>query len=234
MSTRSQDRPPRGQEPDARKTTQQSMIAAIGASGAVIAGGITSFVLLVGVVSFDVWPMSDQAGPGSGTALRVAELAPEPAPAADAPAAVVPFGSGLLVTVPAVAALVPEPSGNAKRPKLAGGRDIAGGAPSTPVAQAPEPAGGSDTPGSGGGSVAADAEEPIPQEPDEEEADQDDSNGRPQRPSRPVRPTPPAPTPAPAPVTSGATTPSSDSGSSSGGGPGGSGSGGNGNHGGRG
>ena len=109
MTTRSQDRPPQGMEPDDRKTTQQSMIAAIGASGAVIAGGVTTFVLLVGVVSFDVWPMSDAAGLGSGANLELVELAPEPT--AEPPAVTVPFGSGALVTEPATVVAAAPPAG---------------------------------------------------------------------------------------------------------------------------
>ncbi len=243
MSTRSQDRPLEI-EPGARKTTQQSMIAAIGASGAVIAGGVTTFVLLVGVVSFDVWPMSDSAGPGSGTDLTLVELAPERT-AAKAPApATVPFGSGALVTEPATVTVAEGPVGTPDRPKLAGGKGIGGGeGPPTPVAQVPG-AGGEESPGSGdgdgdGGTVAAGTEEPIPveeptQDEDEGQSDQDDQNGRPQRPSRPSRPTRPAPAPAPAPgpVTSGAATTAPD-GSGASGGAGGSGSGGNGNHGGQ-
>ena len=195
MTTRSQDRPPQGTGPEATKTTQQSMIAAIGASGAVIAGGVTTFVLLVGVVSFDVWPMSDPARPGSGSELTLVELAPEPT--VEPPAAAVPFGSGALVTEPATVVLAPAPDPEADAPKLAGGRDVTRGeAPPTPVAQVPGGGGGGEeAPSGGGGTTGAGTEEPIPQEPaeDEPEADQDDVNGRPQRPARPVRPAPAPP-----------------------------------------
>ena len=206
------------------------MIAAIGASGAVIASGVTTFVLLVGIVSFDVWPMSDAAGPGSGTDLRLVELPPEPA--AEAPAAAVPFGSGVLVTEPATIALADDPAASPERPKLAGKPDIGSGdAPPTPVAQVPG-GGGEETPGDGDGEAVGVAEEPAPvEQPIDDEADQDDENGRPQRPARPA----PAPAPAPEPATSGTATAPDGSGSSSGGGgAGGSGSGGNGNHGGQG
>ena len=228
MTTRSQYRP-QGNEPDARKTTQHSMFAAIGASGAVIAGGITTFVLLVGVVSFDVWPMSDATGAGSGTDLTLVELAPEPV--SEAPAAEVPFGSGALVTEPA--AVAEAPADNPEPPKLAGGREVGrGDEPPTPVAVVPE-GGGGGTPndgGSGGGTTGAATEEPIPQEPvDKPQAAHDDQNGRPQRPQRPARPARPAP--ARPPITAGSTGLPADP--TSGGGPGSSGNGnhGNGNHG---
>lgn len=239
MSTRSQDRPPQGMEPDARKTTQQSMIAAIGASGAVLASGVTTFVLLVGVVSFDVWPMSDSAGLGSGAEPQLVELQPEPAADADLTVAD-PFGSGVLVTDPATVALAGVPAGRTDRPRLAGKRGVGGDdAPPTPVAQVP--GGGGDEDPAGGGDdgdgviVGAGTEEPIPVEESADDGpDQDDANGRPQRPQRPSRPVP-APAPAPGPVASGApATSPGNSGSSPGNGAGGSGSSGNGNHGGRG
>ncbi|MDP9227496.1 MAG: hypothetical protein M3M99_00390, partial [Actinomycetota bacterium] len=41
------------------------MVAGIGASGAVVAAGVLGFVVLVGVVSFNVWPQAKHPAAGS-------------------------------------------------------------------------------------------------------------------------------------------------------------------------
>lgn len=52
--------------------TAQGYIAGIGASGALLAGAVVTFVFLVGAVSFEVWPTA--AGQSGDDALGVAEL----------------------------------------------------------------------------------------------------------------------------------------------------------------
>ena len=53
--------------------TAQSYIAGIGASGALLAGAVVTFVFLVGTVSFEVWPAASDGG-GTTNSLGVAEL----------------------------------------------------------------------------------------------------------------------------------------------------------------
>src|SRR5262245_41771558 len=53
--------------------TAQSYIAGIGASGALLAGAVVTFVFLVGAVSFEVWPTASGKNAGPDT-LGVAEL----------------------------------------------------------------------------------------------------------------------------------------------------------------
>jgi hypothetical protein len=53
--------------------TAQSYIAGIGASGALLAGAVVTFVFLVGTVSFEVWPAASNSAGGTDS-LGVAEL----------------------------------------------------------------------------------------------------------------------------------------------------------------
>ena len=53
--------------------TAQSYIAGIGASGALLAGAVVTFVFLVGTVSFEVWPEASERDSGTES-LGVAEL----------------------------------------------------------------------------------------------------------------------------------------------------------------
>ena len=53
--------------------TAQSYIAGIGASGALLAGAVVTFVFLVGTVSFEVWPDASDSGGGTRS-LGIAEL----------------------------------------------------------------------------------------------------------------------------------------------------------------
>ena len=208
MTTRSQDRPPQGTGPDARKTTQQSMIAAIGASGAVIAGGVTDLRpagrrRLVRRLA-DVRP----GGPGKRNRAHARRArARARRRAARRPA--VPFGSGPLVTEPATVVVAPAPGTEPGAPKLAGGRDVVAAtlrpprSPRSPaaavVARRPRAA-------AAAGPRRGGTEEPIPQEPaeDEPEVDQDDRERSTAAPGTPRAPRSRPPTPAPAPVTSGA------------------------------
>ena len=53
--------------------TAQGYIAGIGASGALLAGAVVTFVFLVGTVSFEVWPAASNSAGGTES-LGVAEL----------------------------------------------------------------------------------------------------------------------------------------------------------------
>ncbi len=55
------------------KTARRSYIAGIGASGALLAGAVVTFVFLVGTVSFEVWPEASERDGGTES-LGVAEL----------------------------------------------------------------------------------------------------------------------------------------------------------------
>ena len=57
MSAQSEGQTPEGEAPQAQDTAD-SYLAGIGASGAVLAAAAVGFVLMVGIVSFNVWPAS--------------------------------------------------------------------------------------------------------------------------------------------------------------------------------
>jgi hypothetical protein len=79
--------------------TAQSYIAGIGASGALLAGAVVTFVFLVGTVSFEVWPEAAELDNGTHS-LGVAELS-GPAPSGT------PSSATLGETVSLIAASVP-------------------------------------------------------------------------------------------------------------------------------
>lgn len=138
--------------------TAHAYLAGIGASGAVLTAAVVGFVLLVGVVSFDVWPQaSDEPGAGPPFELSVpgdqaSDLPPDLASAA-----------GLLASA--------SPLGDAgATPELGDGLGALGPAPG--AEGAPEgtgPAGG----GSGGGGGGAGVDEGGPDD------DGSDGDGRP-------------------------------------------------------
>ena len=181
MTTRSMDRPPNGQvAPDKKRTTQRS-IAAIGATGAVLAGGAVGFVFLIGVVSFNAYPKASDEIEGPAAELQVVPLtaaAPAGSPAQQ-PAEAEPFDVGPLAS----SGPLPSSGAVAGPPDL--GRDIAkpeatGDEPPVVVVAPPAPGdGGSSDPTTGAGS-----EEPLPQDPG---GDDDPSSSRAPSGRRPVR-----------------------------------------------
>ena len=201
MTTRSMDRPPNGQVSPDRKRTTQSLIAAIGATGAVLAGGAVGFVFLIGVVSFSAYPKASDEIEGPAAELQVAPLtaaAPAGSPAQQTGDAE-PFDVGPLAS----SGPLPSSGAIAGPPDL--GRDISkpkptGDEPPVVVVAPPAPSdGGSSDPTTGAGS-----EEPLPQDPggDDDpivEPSPDPSGGQSggSRPQRPVRPNTPNAPPAP-------------------------------------
>lgn len=118
--------------------TAQSYIAGIGASGALLAGAVVTFVFLVGTVSFEVWPAASNSDGGTDS-LGVAELSGGGDGDGSASAS-------LGATVALIADTVPSPEAVATKaaaPKATGGLEGAGGG-------SDDDSGGSD-PGSGGG-----------------------------------------------------------------------------------
>lgn len=195
------DRPTNGQASPDRKRTTQSLIAAIGATGAVLAGGAVGFVFLIGVVSFSAYPKASDETAGPAAELQAVPLtAPAPAGSpAEQTAETEPFDAGPL------ASAEPLPSSDAVAGPPDLGRDISkpkatGDEPPVVVVVPPAPGdGGSSDPTTGAGS-----EEPLPQEPggDDDpivEPSPDPGGGQSggSPPSRPLRPntpnTPPAP-----------------------------------------
>lgn len=122
----------------------QSYIAGIGASGALLAGAVVTFVFLVGAVSFQVWPAATDRGSGP-QALPVAELAGPAASGAEA--AQVSLGGAVV----ALAAAVPV---DAKALNAGGG--VQGGGGSSEGSGD----GGSVPPTPGGGTGVADDPDP--------------------------------------------------------------------------
>ena len=154
MTTRSMDRPPYGQVAPDRKRTTQSLIAAIGATGAVLAGGAVGFVFLIGVVSFNAYPKASDEIEGPAAELQVVPLtaaAPAGSPAQQ-PAEAEPFDVGPLAS----SGPLPSTGAVAGPPDL--GRDIAkpeatGDEPPVVVVAPPAPGdGGSSDPTTGAGS----------------------------------------------------------------------------------
>lgn len=205
---RSKDRPPNGQVAPDKKRTTQSLIAAIGATGAVLAGGAVGFVFLIGVVSFNAYPKASDEIEGPAAELQVVPLAAPPSAGSPTPTAdtTEPFDPGPLAS----AAPLPSSGAVAGPPDL--GRDI-----SKPKATADEPpvvVVNPPAPGDGGSSdptTGAGSEEPLPQEPggDDDpivEPSPDPGGGQsggsgPSRPLRPNTPNTPAAPPAIVPST---------------------------------
>ena len=157
MSTRSKDRPSQGMiQPDARKTTQQSLLAAVGASGALIAGAVTHLRPAWSVSSPST---SGRSGDGSGAAggdyLKVVELRQPARAAAAAAADCRALRGGPLATASDIVPVASCPPGDP-----GGGRDRRRPRSSrrppeeTPVAQAP-PVRPTPAPRRGGRGVAA-------------------------------------------------------------------------------
>lgn len=177
------------------------MIAAIGATGAVLAGGAVGFVFLIGVVSFNAYPKASDEIEGPAAELQVAPLtaaAPAGSPAQQTGDAE-PFDVGPLAS----SGPLPSSGAIAGPPDL--GRDISkpkptGDEPPVVVVAPPAPSdGGSSDPTTGAGS-----EEPLPQDPggDDDpivEPSPDPSGGQSggSRPQRPVHPNTPNAPPAP-------------------------------------
>ncbi len=165
MTTRSMDRPPNGQASPDRKRTTQSLIAAIGATGAVLAGGAVGFVFLIGVVSFNAYPKASDEIEGPAAELQVVPLNAAPAAPAELPGEqtgdTTPFDVG-----PPLPSFGPLPSSGAVAGSPDLGRDISepkptGDGPPVVVVAPPAPGdGGSSDPTTGAGS-----EEPLPQDP---------------------------------------------------------------------
>jgi hypothetical protein len=132
------------------KTARRSYIAGIGASGALLAGAVVTFVFLVGTVSFEVWPEASERDSGTES-LGVAELS-GPGPAAGASAATLGEAVTILASsVPSVDA----PSSPKAQPGLKGGddgdSDGDGGAPVTPAPVGDGDGGTAGDPGDGSG-----------------------------------------------------------------------------------
>jgi hypothetical protein len=100
--------------------TAQSYIAGIGASGALLAGAVVTFVFLVGTVSFEVWPAASNSAGGTDS-LGVAELSGGGDGSATA---------SLGTTVALIADSIPTPdviASTAAAPKAGGGLGGGGG-----------------------------------------------------------------------------------------------------------
>ena len=152
------------------------MIAAIGATGAVLAGGAVGFVFLIGAVSFNAYPTAGPEGEAPAAELSVVPLtsgavagAAGSAPGAAGPGATAasagstPFGSGSFATGDAL----PDSEVVAGDPGIGGvglpgggdtddddGGDVVAGQPGQPNA-----------PGSDGPTTGAGDDEPLPQDP---------------------------------------------------------------------
>ena len=131
--------------------TAQSYIAGIGASGALLAGAVVTFVFLVGTVSFEVWPAASN-GDGRTDSLGVAELSS----GGDGSA-----GASLGATVALIADAVPSPSpqavaSKAAAPKATGGLEGQGGGSDDGSGGTDDGSGGSTGGGSDGGTAGGD------------------------------------------------------------------------------
>jgi len=137
------------------KTARRSYLAGIGASGALLAGAVVTFVFLVGTVSFEVWPEASERDSGTES-LGVAELS-GPGGGGAAPEA-----ATLGETVTLLASSVPAVEVSSKpkaQPGLKGGGgngggdgdSDGGGAPATPSPVEGGDGGIADDPGDGGG-----------------------------------------------------------------------------------
>lgn len=124
--------------------TAQSYIAGIGASGALLAGAVVTFVFLVGTVSFEVWPQAAELDNGTES-LGVAELN-GPAPAGS------PTSATLGETVTILASTVPTEVDAPDAPKADGGVTGDGGSN--------QDSGGTDTPVTPGGGQGTAGGEP--------------------------------------------------------------------------
>jgi hypothetical protein len=95
--------------------TLESYLAGLGASGALIAGALVGFVLLVGVVTFDAWPTGSGPFNGSADDVRVdTSLTTTPPVRADLPDLVKLLGGGADQTT------APSSSGGAAGDSLGG------------------------------------------------------------------------------------------------------------------
>jgi hypothetical protein len=138
------------------KTARRSYLAGIGASGALLAGAVVTFVFLVGTVSFEVRPEASERDSGTES-LGVAELSgpggggasPEAATLGEA---VTPLASSVpAVEVPSKPKAQPGLKGGGGNGGGDGGSD-GGGAPVTPSPVEGGDGGIADDPGDGGGS----------------------------------------------------------------------------------
>ena len=147
------------------KTARRSYIAGIGASGALLAGAVVTFVFLVGTVSFEVWPEASERDSGTES-LGVAELSGPGGSGASPEASTLDEAVTLLaLSVPTVEV----PSKPKAQPGLKGGGDGGDdgdsdvGAPATPSpveggdgGTAGDPGGGSGGGGNGGDNPPSD------------------------------------------------------------------------------
>lgn len=155
MTARTPEEPGHRAGPSTNGKTAQSYIAGIGASGALLAGAVVTFVFLVGAVSFEVWPEASERDSGTET-LGVAELS---GPSASGAAA--SSSATLGETVARLASAVPTvevpDSPKADSGVKGGGGDVDAGDTGSPATPAPVPVGTgdsntADTPGGGSGS----------------------------------------------------------------------------------
>ncbi len=128
--------------------TAQGYIAGIGASGALLAGAVVTFVFLVGTVSFEVWPAASNSA-GGAESLGVAELSDGGDGSASA---------SLGTTVALIADSVPTPDvPRPAAPKADGGLTGGGGGTDDGSGGSDGDDGGGLPPGSGdGGTVGGD------------------------------------------------------------------------------
>ncbi len=104
--------------------TAQGYIAGIGASGALLAGAVVTFVFLVGAVSFEVWPTA--AHENSDDSLGIAELSGPGGAASSSSSSTSSLGEavGLLAAaVPSEVAATPAPDGAGGLKGTGGGSD---------------------------------------------------------------------------------------------------------------
>ena len=149
MSARPNGRAFQGGAPQANGLTQ-SYLAGIGASGALVASAVVGFMLLLGVVSFNVWPRASERPTGAAVELSLPESAPAGSPGAAAgllastgpldfsPAAELDLSGGL---TPGEA---PAPAGEPATPPAGDDQGSGGGITETPSEDTP--------PGDDGGS----------------------------------------------------------------------------------
>jgi hypothetical protein len=111
--------------------TPETFIVGVGASGILLAGAAIVFVTLVGLASFNVWPVGQGARSAPGTNVELAT--PKAAPSPLKPLQLQP-GGRLIVVKPALPARAGSvPSGSAGHPhRGGGGRGGGGGHAHTP------------------------------------------------------------------------------------------------------
>jgi len=138
--------------PEARASlptwTMHGYLAGVGAAAALLAAAVLAFMVLVGMVSFNLWPQATPRGPGPSTQLR----SPEP----DA----VALPSALSLAAPLLASADPlqptpptdTPSGRGDAGISPAAPTIEDEAPTAPVEDQKRGGGGDQERGSGGGS----------------------------------------------------------------------------------